>query len=132
MHLNVLIALFQKMLWFIGVWATAHEILAIKISKKMLTQQKFNKILRLKKISENSEISETVSHSIMNNTIFWKYETRPFRWIYEIALVDLDFLLRLARNSQKMHFLDSFWSVKYLNFWPKPTASDSSYHFSRK
>ena len=28
-------------------WATVHEILAIKISKKMLTQQKFNKILRI-------------------------------------------------------------------------------------
>ena len=47
MHLKVLITLFQKMLWFIGVGATVHEILAIKISKKMLTQQKFNKILRL-------------------------------------------------------------------------------------
>ena len=42
MHLKVLITLFQKMIWFIGVWATVHEILAIKISKKMLTQQKFN------------------------------------------------------------------------------------------
>ena len=25
-----------------------------------------------------------------------------------------------------------FWSVKYLNFWPKATNSDSSSHFSRK
>ena len=25
-----------------------------------------------------------------------------------------------------------FWSVKYLNFWPKATDSDSSSHFSRK
>ena len=47
MHLKVLITLFKKMLWFIGIWATVHEILAIKISKKMLTQQKFNKILQL-------------------------------------------------------------------------------------
>ena len=29
--------------WFIGVWATLYEILAIKISKGVLTQQKFNK-----------------------------------------------------------------------------------------
>ena len=29
-----LITLFQKMIWFIGVWATVHDILAIKISKK--------------------------------------------------------------------------------------------------
>ena len=40
-HLKVLITLFQKKVWFIGVWATVHEILAIKISKKMLTQQKY-------------------------------------------------------------------------------------------
>ena len=33
MHMKVLITLFQKMIWFIGVWATVHEILAIKISK---------------------------------------------------------------------------------------------------
>ena len=44
-HLKVLTTLFQKMIWFIGVWATFYEILAIKISKNMLTQQKFNKII---------------------------------------------------------------------------------------
>ena len=27
---------------------------------------------------------------------------------------------------------DSFWYVKYLNFCPKATDSDSSLHFSRK
>ena len=46
-HLKALITLFQKMLWIIGVLATVHEKLAIKILKKMLAQQKFNKILRL-------------------------------------------------------------------------------------
>ena len=46
-YLKILITLFQKIIWFKGFWATAHEILAIKISKKMLTQQIFNKILRL-------------------------------------------------------------------------------------
>ena len=44
-HRKVLTTLFQKMIWFIGVWATFYEILAIKISKNMLTQQKFNKII---------------------------------------------------------------------------------------
>ena len=34
---------FQKMLWFIGVWATIHEVLAIKIFKKMMTWQKLLK-----------------------------------------------------------------------------------------
>ena len=46
MHLKVLITLFQKMVWFTGVQATAHEIYAIKISKKMMTQLKFNKIFQ--------------------------------------------------------------------------------------
>ena len=44
MHMKVLITLFQKMVWLIEVWATVYELLAIKLSKKMLTQQKFNKI----------------------------------------------------------------------------------------
>ena len=44
MLVKVLISFFEEMIWFIGDWATVHEILAIKISKKMLTQQKFNKI----------------------------------------------------------------------------------------
>ena len=55
MHLKVLITLFQKMIWFMGVWATywfmgvwatVHEILTIKTSKEILIQQKFIKILR--------------------------------------------------------------------------------------
>ena len=46
-HLKVLITLYQKMIWFIGVGAIAYEILATKISKKILIQQKFNKIYRL-------------------------------------------------------------------------------------
>ena len=33
MHLKVLTTLFQKIVWFTGVQATAHEIYAIKISK---------------------------------------------------------------------------------------------------
>ena len=45
MHLKVLIALFQKMICFLGVWTTVHEVLAIKWSKNMLTQQKFNKLI---------------------------------------------------------------------------------------
>ena len=35
MYLEGLVTHFQKMVWFIGVRATVHEILAIKISKKM-------------------------------------------------------------------------------------------------
>ena len=47
MYLNVPITLFQKIPWFTGVWPTVHGILAVKLSKKELTQQKFNKNLRL-------------------------------------------------------------------------------------
>ena len=43
--LKVLITFFLKMIWFIGFWATVHEILAVIIPKKILTQQKFNEIL---------------------------------------------------------------------------------------
>ena len=37
------------------VWATVHDILAIKISKKMLTQQKFNKIFWLQTLLSPKE-----------------------------------------------------------------------------
>ena len=46
MHLKVLTTLLEKIVWFIGVWATIQEILAIKILK-MLNLQKFNEILQL-------------------------------------------------------------------------------------
>ena len=49
-YLKVLITLFQKMTWLIGVWATVYEILALKLSKKMLTHQKFIKILWLQNL----------------------------------------------------------------------------------
>ena len=41
MYLKVPMTPIQKMIWFIEVWATAYEWLVIKISKEMLTQQKF-------------------------------------------------------------------------------------------
>ena len=53
MDLKVLITVLQKMIWFIGVWATVHEILAIKMSKTMPTQQKFNKFLRFQKLKSS-------------------------------------------------------------------------------
>ena len=44
LHLEVLTTLFQKMMWFIEIWGTVHEVLETNISKKLLTYQKFNKI----------------------------------------------------------------------------------------
>ena len=129
----------------------------------------------------NTNISKIVSHSTINNTIFWKYVTIPFRYIYLNCFNRLRLLAEVSTKFQKMSFLDNlrtitqegnmatrqmtsfffiyflrsvcnihfwiwkyskfifvwssfgpFWSVKYLNFWPKATDSDSSSHFSRK
>ena len=60
LHLKVLITIFQKMISFIVVSATIYEILAIKISKKMLTHQKFNKIIRLQTLI-------SPKHRVMHN-----------------------------------------------------------------
>ena len=46
-QLKDLVMLFQKIVWFLGVWAIVHEILRNKIFKKMLIQQKFNEIHQL-------------------------------------------------------------------------------------
>ena len=41
-RLKDLIKLFQKIVWFIGVWATIHEIVRNKLSKKVLNKWKIN------------------------------------------------------------------------------------------
>ena len=56
-HLKVLTRLFQKMIWFIEVWSTLYEILAIKISKNMLTQQKLNKIIWFRTLTSPKTIN---------------------------------------------------------------------------
>ena len=76
-HLKVLTTLFQKMIWFIGVWATLCEILVTKILKNMLTQQKFNKISWFQTLIS----SKTVSHSIISNHHFLKMEKETFLYI---------------------------------------------------
>ena len=101
-HQKVLITLFQKMIWFIGVWATVHEILVNKISKNMLTQKK--KIC----LTSNPNISKIISHSIINNTIFWKCVTRPFRCIYVNCFNRLRFIVEVSTKLQKMHFFRQF------------------------
>ena len=120
MHLKVLITLFQKMLWFIGVWATVHEILAIEISKKMLTQQKF-----LKNSSTlNTNICETVSHSIRNNINFWKCVMRTSTSIYVNCFNRLILLAEVSTKLQEMYFLDNLrtktqeWSMKTRQMTP--------------
>ena len=58
-------------------------------------------------VSSNTNISETISHSIINNTILWKCTTRPFRYIYVNCFNKLKFLLRSAQNCKKCAFLNS-------------------------
>ena len=101
-HLKVLITLL-RMIWF-GVWATVHEILANNISKKMLMLQKFKK----KSSTSKTNISKIVSHSIINNIIFWKCLTRPFRCIYVTCFKRLRFLVEVSTKLQKMYFFRQF------------------------
>ena len=82
-HLKLLITLFQKTVlnffrkWYIGVRATAHEILRIRISKKMLTQQKFDKTFLLQTL-----ISLKQKVIALQNSVFWENVRRHFRRIY--------------------------------------------------
>ena len=66
LHLKVLITHFQKMIWFIGVWAIVYEILAIKVSKKMLTQPKLKK-----KLTSKLNISQIVIHKNYNKQLLF-------------------------------------------------------------
>ena len=78
-----------------------HETLANKISKKMLTQQKFLK----NPSASNTNIFETVSHSIINNAK--KCITRTFKCIYVNCFNRLRFLAEVISKLQNMHFLDN-------------------------
>ena len=86
------------MILFIRLWATAHEILPIKISKAMLTQQKFNKVFRFETL---------ISVSIVSNNIFWKRLTRPFRCIYVNCFNILNFFCWGQYKIEKMHLFDN-------------------------
>ena len=59
-------------------------------------------------------ISRTVSHSIINNILFSKLITRPFRCIYVNCFnIDLDFLLKSAQNHKKRIFLDDLLTITW-------------------
>ena len=72
MHLKVLITLFQKMVWFMGVSATVHDILMIRISKKMLTQQKYNKFMPFKGYFKKECVSHQTGSHQTHQTIAFK------------------------------------------------------------
>ena len=104
----ILIALFRQMLWFVGVRATVHYILAIKISKTILTQQKFNKILGLQTWIFRKSKSQ---YNTIFNTIFWKWVTKPFRCIC------LNCFNRLRQMTPFFSFTFSDLNVCNINLW---------------
>ena len=106
MHLKVLINIIQQMTWFIRVRATVHEILAIKTSKRCWLSRKLTNFS-----DSNLNISETVGHRIINNTISLKCITRPFRCIYVSCLLNLDFLMNSAQNCKKYTILDNLRTI---------------------
>ena len=107
MHLKALIPLFQKTISLIGVWATVHEILAINVSKKMLSQQQFKK----NTLVSNPNISKTVRQSMINNTIFWKFVTKPFWWMYVNCFNRLRFLVEVSIKMKNWTFLDNLRTI---------------------
>ena len=69
-----------------------------------MTQQKFHKSY----LTSNTHTSETISHSIINNTNFWKCVTRLFRCMYDANCFNrLRFLAEVSTKLQKMCFLDN-------------------------
>ena len=70
MHLKVFITLLQKMIWFIRVWSIKRDADAAEISQNSWTS--------------NPKISETESHSIINNTIFQGCNETFQMYIYKL------------------------------------------------
>ena len=104
MHLKVLITLFQKMIWFIGVWATVHEILAIKISKTMLTQQKFNKIFWFQTLISSEVRNETFQMHICIKLFLLIF----FCW-HLTKLKKCTFFWQLWKGTWKLHKRSHFF-----------------------
>ena len=74
--------------------------------------------------TSNTHTSETVSHSIINNTNFWKCVTRPFRCIYVNCFSRLRFLAEFSTKLQKIQLF--FWQFTDHNSGRKMTPYFSS------
>ena len=98
MDLKVLITVFQKMIWFSGILATVH--MQLKYQKWCWLSRNLN----LNSSNSNTNISKTLSHTKINNTIFWKHVTRPFRCIYVNYFNLLGFFSWGQHKIEKMHF----------------------------
>ena len=104
MYLKVLITLFLKMIWFVGVWATIHW--QLRYQRWCWLSRYFTIFLM-----SNPKIPETVSHSIVNNTIFWNCLTRPFRCIYVNCFNRLIFRAEVSIKLQKRTFLNNLRTI---------------------
>ena len=80
MHLKNLVTLFQKVIWFIWVWATVLEILKNGAESAKISQNSS---------TSNHTIFETISHSMISNTIFWK----QFARIHTSSLINIEKIL---------------------------------------
>ena len=144
MLLKVLITLFQKMIWFIGVCATVHEMLAIMILKKMLIHLSdayiyincFNRLRYLAAVSTELQKKSTFLENLRTIILEGNMETRqvtPF-FIYFFRL-KCSFIYEFENTQNSFSCgppFGQFWSVKYVSFWPKATDSESSSYFSRQ
>ena len=111
MHLKVLITLFQKMIWFIDVWATFHEILAIQIPKRCWLSRNLTEFLK------------TVSHGTINNKNFWECFCRE---ISALTVCNIQFWI--LKYSKFIFMWSPLWSIQVCiipRFWVK------SYRFSQ-
>ena len=91
MILKVLITLFEKMIWFIGVWTTVHDMLPIKY-------QKFYKILQLQTLIY---LKQYVTHPSQIPTFF--------------RLQLMDYVLEKYVTTTKKHIFPS-WLISFYNF----------------
>ena len=73
--------------------------LVIKIWKKMLIQQRYNK----NSSTSYTNISKTVIHSLINNTIFWKCIASRFRCMY-VNCFNRFLAEASTKLKKKMHF----------------------------
>ena len=75
----------------------------------------------------NTNISKTLSHNIISNTIFWNCFVRPFRYIHANCFHIIKFFAKVSSQLRKRHF---FWQFKDNNSGRKhgSYANDPIFH----
>ena len=96
--------LFEKIVYFIGVWATIHKILRTEIQKSADSAE-----IYWNPSTSNVNIFWTLCQSIITNTIFWKSEMTTFKCIYVNWYKSLRVFADINKKLQKGH---NFWQFK--------------------